>query len=508
MPIDLRPYAAEVERGLPNEIVRMDEALERQAFYDYDGFRYEKYFRRDAESSFDFAGRSHRGSGFLRECVDKLTEHVYSPGPARCWSHEGGDEFLQKVYADNFMDALMLEADKLSTLNEYVALQIDAGRGDFRRKPITFRLWGREENCVWCDPGNANVAQVVCTRDKYDLQTRYRLWSDTQVQTFLTNKADEKGVIRSGSDGRVAYPVGPPENHNYGILPFSFVHYALPIRTFDITSIGEFLTKAEIHIDDRLARMDESIHKHLNPIPWAKGMPDRWKPDIEPGRFIKLPPRAPRLAAGGGYEPGEYAELGYLQVTIDSQSAWDDLLKYINQCLEAAGVPLSAVRMEQTGVASGIALIVEQEPLLKRAETRRPMFRVYETDIAQRTLMCAGNHYGIPMLVSAADEGILGLSWPQPRLAVNTPDKLELLTGEVNAGLKSELMAVQDWYGINRDDALRLMEQIEEDRIALESIRGDSSSMVLPRVMPSPKDEPGPGGDEPTQVPAEEKPVA
>jgi hypothetical protein len=389
-PVDLSLYRSEVEAGLPNEQPGLDEATERQAFYDYDGFRYERRFRRDAESSFDFAGRSHRPSGFLRECIDILCEHLYSPGPARRWDDAAGDRLLQRVWQDNVIDAFMLEADRLSTLNDWCGIQVDPGKGDFASKPITYHLWGREQLAVWTDPDNSTIPQVVCTKDKYDAQTRYRLWSDTEVQTFLTPK------LRPGqtTGGRLAEPVGPPEPHGYGCLPFSFVHYTLPIRDFDVTSIGEFLWKAEICIDDRLSRLDEAIHKHMSPIPVAEGMPANWKPDIEPGRFIRVPRASAVPGGSGGYERGEFARLYYLQATIDVAAAWEDCRNYMNQALEAARVPLSAARMEQQGVASGIALMVEQEPLLKRAESRRQAKRVMESDLARRTLTVCRSHYG------------------------------------------------------------------------------------------------------------------
>ena len=67
-------------------------------------------------------------------------------------------------------------------------------------------------------------------------------------------------------------------------------------------------------------------------------------------------------------------------------------------------MPISAARMEQQGVASGIALMVEQEPLLKRAEKRRHTFKVYECDLARRTLVVTANHYGMPELMAAAEK--------------------------------------------------------------------------------------------------------
>jgi hypothetical protein len=90
----------------------------------------------------------------------------------------------------------------------------------------------------------------------------------------------------------------------------------------------------------------------------------------------------------------------------------------------------------------------------------------------------------------AAVPGRLIIAWPQARLAVNTPDKLELLMGEQAAGLKSHLMAVQDWYGIGRDEALELIDQIKRDADELARIHPE---LAAARALPMP---PGPAGEE------------
>jgi hypothetical protein len=390
MSVDLTPYAEEAGKGLPNEMPDMDIARERQAFYDYDGARYERRFRRDSESSFDFQGRSHRASGFLHECVSVLCRHLYNPGPARRWSKDGPDRLLQRVYADNWINAIWHACDTLATLNDTCAIQIDAGRGDFKIKPITYRVWGREDVAIFPDPDNANEPIVVCTVDQYDMQTRYRLWSDTEVWTGLTKKVTDGWTMGRVVDHWIK------EDHDYGCLPFTMVHYHLPIRSIkQVIGIGTYLWKAEVHIDNRLMKMDESIPKYLDPMLLGKGFPDGWKPDIEPGRLILAPRANPNMNQGGDYEPGEPASIDPISTMIDVAGSWDDLSRFISQALQASEIPESAIRMEQQLAApSGIALMIEQEPLLKRAETRREMYKVYENDLATRTLRCIQGHYG------------------------------------------------------------------------------------------------------------------
>jgi hypothetical protein len=455
-PINLTPYGLEVERGLSNERPRLNSAVMARAFYDYQGRRYATLFMRDAETTFDFLGRPYRPTGLIREVIDVLTEHLYCPGPQRTWTDAAGQELLDRVYTDNHIDALMLRCDQLSTLADVCAIQIDAGDGEFNERPLTLQLWEAGEFTAWTDPNDTRKVVAVCTIDRYDQTTRYRLWGPEEVWTYLTKKGD------GTAGGRVA-TLQSKEPHDYGCVPFSFVHYDLPVQSFWTAGISELLVNAEIRLNDRLSRLDEAINKHLNPTPVAKNVDDNFQPILEPQRFIRLHASKMRPGSTGGYEDGPDPDIFYLQATIDVASAWDDLTRYLNQVLEALRVPASAVRMEQTGIQSGIALIVEQAPLLTRARRRRYPFGVYESSLASKILQCAGGHYGKPGLVKSSKSGRLIAAWPKPTVPVPTADALELGVSEVNAGLKSLLGLIQDWYGVTRDQALEIARQIAVD---------------------------------------------
>jgi hypothetical protein len=454
-PVDLTPYGLEVERGLQNERPRLNDAVMARAFYDYEGRRYSTLFMRDAETTFDFLGRPYRPSGFVREVVDVLTEHLYCPGPARSWSDAAGQDLLERVYTDNHIDSLMLRCDQLSTLSDVVAIQVDAGEGDFGEKPLELNLWEAGEFHAWTDPNNAREIACVVVIDRYDETTRYRLWSSAEVRTYLTKRGD------GTAGGRVADLVSK-DDHGYGCVPFAFFHYEQPVQAFWTAGISELLVNAEIRLNDRLSRLDEAINKHLNPIPIASGVPAAWQPTVEPMRFIKLR-AAGGIGQSGGYEAPAEPKLSFLQAQIDVAGAWDDLARYVAQVMAALRVPDSSVRMEQSGVASGISLIVEQAPLLTRARRRRIPAAVYEANLAKVVLTCAGNHYGMPRLAASAKAGRLALAWPKPSVPVPTADVLELAVAEVNAGVKSRLQLIQDWYGIQRDQALQLAAQMMQD---------------------------------------------
>jgi hypothetical protein len=296
------------------------------------------------------------------------------------------------------------------------------------------------------------------TIDRYDLQTRYRLWTDDELRTFLT----ERAVATAG--GRVAEMQGPPEVNPYGMIPFAFVHYVLPINDFWEPGIGDFLTEGEIRVNDRLSRLEQAIHKHLIPIPIVKDAPDGFQLILgQPNLFVRLNRRASPPSGDFGQQPPT-PEISYLQADIDIQGAWEDLTNYVNQVLESARVPRSAVRMEQTGVASGISLMVEQEPLLNRARHRQPMFSIYEEQLARLILAVAGIFYRRPPLVRAARDGHLQLAWPLPSLTVQTDDWLNLQLVKEQAGLTSKIMITMETYCVDRDRAIEILEQVAEDK--------------------------------------------
>jgi hypothetical protein len=457
---DLNKIYEDVEQGLDSQQHRLNDAAMAQAFWDYQGKRFMQVFLRDAETPFDYVQRPYRAGGLLRQIIEVLCEHLYSPGPSRTWDQPAGNEFLQKVYEDNHFDAMMLRADQLSALNDVAAIQVDADEGVFQDKPITLRLWGGGDFHVWCDPDNRTVPKVACTIDRFDHTTMYRLWTEKEVRRYETPKNENL------EGGRAARFIDA-EPHNYGCLPFAFVHYVQPILSFWETGIGGMLTQGEIRANDRLSRLDESINKHLNPVPFAQNVDENWHPILEPQRFIRLNSAKMRPGPSGGMEQGPDPLVYYLEAHIDIAGAWDDLLKFLNQLFQALRVPITAVRMEQSGMASGIALIVEQAPLLTRARARRKPFSLYETNIARTILRCGGNHYNRANLVAAAKAGKLALGWPQPTVPVPTADNLDLLLAQVERGIKSLPMVCQEWYGVDREQAFQILEQVEKDNAEL-----------------------------------------
>lgn len=490
----LQSVLDEVGKGLPTEGgARRDRAREGRDLYKLDYGPYASKWMNDAETGMDYIARPHRMSAFTRKCADILCEHLYAPGPVRKWDDAAGDEFLQRVYDDNHINALMQRADVLSTVADCAAIQVDAASGTFESRPFTLRLWGADEFLVWEDPDDRLVPLVVCTIDRYDAQTRYRVWTAESVYTLVTGRGD------GTAGGRVATPLGPPEPNPYGVLPFAFVHYALPVNDFWEPGISGLLVNADEQISDGMSRIAQAVYKHLNPIPIARDAPDGFQLILgQPNLFIRLNRRAVAPGADGAFGGGgpPVPELSYLQASIDVQGAWEDLHAYADMVLEAARVPRSAVRMEQTGVASGISLMVEQAPLLTRARRRQLPFSIYEEGLARTILACAGAYYGRPAPAAGADAGHLALAWPMPTIPVPTDDWLNLQLMREQAGLTSKIMITMEDYGVGREQAIGILERVAEDNELLATLM--PASAVGPQEPPAAGDgdDEGDPGDE------------
>ena len=494
MAVPIDRIVEEVEAGLSTEArSRMSRVEEARSFYNFDGLAYMSEFLNDAETAADFIRRPYRESGLCRGMTDVLCEHVYAPGPARTWEGTAGDDLLQRVYDENHINSLMQRADQLATLGDCAAIQVDAGRGRFGEVPMKLRLWAADEFAVWEDPDDRLMPVAVCTRDMYDEQTRYRLWTDDAVRTFLTEKASP-----SAGGGRAVRLVATDPNP-YGIIPFAFVHYTLPVNTFWEPGIGDFLTHAESRATMPGSRdLTRSILKHLNLIPILINAYDNFQMDeLELARTCSSASTRRRMGKPGHLEQTSARGTkalrgrGISRRTSTSRGRGPTSAGITTWCWRSAATTRTAWRMEQTGVASGIALIVEQAPLLTRARRRQLSFNIYECDLARVILACAGKFYRRPQLVAEAAGGKLAVTWPLPNIPIQTDDWLQLQLMRYQAGLTSKIAITMDTYGCSRDQAIAILEQVKEDRELEDTILPEP-----PAPPPLPDDEDGGGGDD------------
>lgn len=443
---------SEVRAGLPNEQNRLLEALLNQAYYDGENERLIP--RRQAETDADYEYRPKRTLELVTQAVDALVKDGYSPAPTRTLEEAAeANTWLEGVYADQQVDATMSELDTLATVNGVAALQLSATGDDER--PMKFLLWGAEEFAVWTETEDPTTPWAVVTIDRQDEQTRYKLWDATDVRTYLS----EKVLPGQTAGGRRAAMIDR-QPHDYGRLPFAFWHYKRPTRKFWADGPGCALRRANTRVDVRLSELDEAIEKYnLRPYLYAIHVDPKFRPVHRPGSFQHLTGSEPRSISG---DPQPEPQLKLLQAVVDAAGAWADITEFVYAKLETVGVPRSAVRMEQTGVSSGIALVIEQAPMLKRAMQRRAHLRRTETDIAKAVLECGGSHYGNPALVTAAQDVRLSMIWPEPYIPFPDPVRNQIDQQDVAMGLKSIVQICMQRYDLTEDQALAHLERVAE----------------------------------------------
>jgi len=464
--LDKKAIIDEVQKGLRNERRDLARASENQEFYDLEAEGFEP--RREAETEFDYAGRPKRTSGFTRQAINRLCQHTYNPGPQRTITdNTAADDLLKEVYESCHIDAVMNEAERLSTLNDVCCIEVKAiedGGGVLPDYPVDLQIWGREEFAVFLDPRDQRKPFAVVTIDKYDEQTRYRLWFTDEVLTFVTRKAGD-----TDKPEIIAHQYGPAEPNTYGCLPFCFVHYEAPVRRFHTPAPGTFLRRGEKRINDQLSELAELIKKYLHPIGLFFNVSPEFSPEIGPGRFIRLVAGMAGYT-GDGYAPPGPPDARYLQAQMDIDGVWTDIQNFMGQLAEAIDLPPSALRLDYSDAPSGISIVIRAFPLLARARQRRPIYQWAEQDLAKCVLMCIGNHYSQPTLIESAKTLKLSLSWPEPRIPVPGPERDEADQWELGIGIKSRVNVAEERYGLTEDQAMERIKKVAEQETAVATV--------------------------------------
>jgi hypothetical protein len=475
----------EVSRGLPNEQDRRTECLRSVDYYNRRGARLVP--RREAESDANFRDRPKRSLALTPRVVNVLCSRLYCPGPTRTiQDDEDCTEWLNNVYQDALINSLWQRADRMSTLNGMAAFQV-AATGDPDR-PVKYQLWtGWHEVIPYEMPGRANVVAAVVTIDTVDNYTRYTLWTDDTYKTYQSEK------LKPGqtSGGRVAKYLPDQSGDNpYGILPFSFVWYELPVSGCDtVHGLGPFLSELNGTIDVELSDMAEAVGKYHVPTGVIYDGDVGWQPVKRVGDWLRV------NSVPTDLERSPTPRLEYLQAQLDIAGGWANIRGCIDSELEALGIPLTAYRMDSATLPSGAALLAEQKPLQDYAVERREPFRLYENDLKTVTLKVAGSYYSRADLTRAA-ELPLSLTWPAVTIDLPGPDQDAADSASIAAGFESPLMVVQRRFGMNREQALAHMQQVADDHMELKEIMADVvASESKPAEAPPP---------EPGQIGAEE----
>ena len=471
--LDLKSIERSILDGLPKAQDQLHDAFTNSSYYGGDGPSLVP--RRYQETAERYALLPKVGVNLVKLIVDVLATSYENPPTRQLDAGAGVQAWVDRVYAANHVNTLLREADRLSTLNDCVLLQAAVpGEEDAAEdgKEIRVWLWSREEFWAWPRPDDPTALGAVVTIEPNAVlgETKYTLWTETDYYVYKTYGESRSARFFEG------------QAHGYGCLPFTLISYELPVRSLWVSGLGSGVREANAGIDRARSELENSVWYFGDPIGIITGASEELASiQRTPGSWNKLSP-AVETAAGTGETP----TASYLQPKLDIEGRWVHINNSIDQVLTDHGVPKSAVRMEQSGTASGVALVSEQIPLLKRERGRQKLWKVYESRLKKLVLTVAGNGLGRPDLLAAADAE-LSLLWPDPSLGLPDPAVQAEVQGALDRGELSLLQLLQRKNGFTRKQALGWVKQVLEDEVEVMSLREQfSPTTVLPSAVPVP----------------------
>lgn len=406
-----------------------------------------------------------------KRIAGKLSEHLYKRPPTRELADKAVGDLLQEIYIRNGMQALWQEADRLTAVGGFSALQFAAD--DDPEKPVKIHLWSADQLVPFVNDDDHAKLDAVITLDQVDGRTRATLYTPDKIVRFTTKRGN---VV--GDQTRQFVLVGEPADNPYrdaegnGIIPFSFVHWRYPATEFTTDGPGTNIREVNRYILHGLDDTADGVRYLVRPIGVAEGVAEDWEPGaiIRPGMFLNM--SAGQVDAGGN---GPIPRLSFL--TPDSSwvaVVWSHLNNYLDLSLELENIPPSTIRMV-LDARSGVSILAEQAPLLGWTEQRRRAFLHYETRAAETCLsVFASSLRAIGrdtkrIEYAAADPG-LQILWPRLYVDLPGPERDRADGVRISWGTASLLDIVQEREDCTRDQALAKLQRVKADNDELEAL--------------------------------------
>lgn len=453
---------------------RLESARLNMAHYELEGI--DLIPRRLHESVQDHLRRPKTALPFVQRAIDVKTEDLYAPGPTRQVKDDPAvSDELNEIYAQNRINSQLQECDRFSMLNDVAAIQVVA-TGD-RARPIKLQPWSADQFAVFTAPGDACCPAVMVTQEDCGGVTKWTLYTRDEIRTYEKPKTSGLLQVPGRLDPKLTDAIANP----YKTLPFAFFHKELPLTGFWRRAFGTYLRKVEARLNDDLSNLEESIERFGKPRGIAYNAQADFNIVDKPGEFIKVAP-----PAGIGFDKPAPISLGYLDANLHITEIWEHVRSTVGEVTQGLGIPLAVSKADSGAVASGVAQLIEADPLIRQTRNRRPAWECYEEQLAKTILNVAGHYYDRPDLLQAALDLVLLLTWPEP-LDVMGMEKDEADARDIEAGRASRLMVLQKRLGISREQAIAHLKQVAEDEKAVAAI------------LPPPPAPPAPNPDDPNQ---------
>lgn len=481
----------EVQDGLPNSGDRMDEALTYDHYFKGESEQYIE--RRPAEDDVDFRERPKRISLLTSKVTNLLAGQLWARPPQRSVENDPElTEWYRKALTAAQADVRLLAADRASTLGHASAIEVEA-TGDPTR-PFRLFVWRPFEFTVWCHDDDPTNVWAVCTRSRVQDRTtpgkmrlRYRLWSAFERRTYYS-KAFGPGESVSGRRADYPEPSESGLSPYPGTLPFAFTRFEPAVSEFWEGGIGKPLVDANHTINVALSDIAEHVSKFLHPMGIARNMPATADLTHRIGQFIHLPSLTEAKYGDTNAQP----ELSYLQATLGVETAWADLMNYVEQFLEELNVPASLVRTSYSATdASGVAIAMKQVPFHDQARARHPFASETEVELFATCCAVTGAWYKQPQLLNAANDPRLITVWPEPRIPLPAPERNQADSWELENGLTDPIEVLARRRGVTIDQAEELARAIATRKATWAEITSKNAPPTIssePEPMMTPDD--------------------
>jgi hypothetical protein len=277
-----------------------------------------------------------------------------------------------------------------------------------KRPAVNYRLWAPDEFCVWCSPDEPTNPYAVAVIDRYDQQTRCRLWTPDLLVTFTSKKWDGSG----STAGTQVFEEISREPNWLGMTPFFFQWWVQPTKEFWVWSPGAELVCVNEHANARLTKIADDT-MFTRPIQYGRNIHENWRPParIVAGTVEKLPGIMPETIGDAAYDGPSIEvtsiDLGYLL------SDREELESFLDMTGDLHGVPKEQWRNKANAATSGVAIISEALPIIEFCEGQQVLMEDTERDCGLLTLMVINAYIGGDAEIAAAiDDYDLSIQWP------------------------------------------------------------------------------------------------
>jgi hypothetical protein len=466
----------------PDEKSR-NHAQEMDDWYTGDSEKYVSF--RPAEDALSWLTRPKRVSFITRQAVNKLTSHLYKPGPRarRVTKDDEVDSWYRRVAQDIALDSLMKKCDVLTHLQGLCAVGIYP-TGDPAR-PINYHLYPRTDFCYWCNPDDPRIPVALCTVSKVDHETtRFRLWTKHAYYTFFRGKA---WGYQAGGWGAARYDPGTSAPHPYGCLPFAILTHEIPTTSLETKGLGYLLAKINKALNIDMSNLALWVHIYAKPLPFVCGVGPEWRPRFTEGGFVVLPAKYDSTE-GSPTVP----EPKYLESSLDIGSVWQYIRGAANAALAEIDVPLTTTVQSDNGGgtmgASGLSIAAQDADLITYAKGRQPVWDRHENTVmglVARIGACPLARTGAlaPKLAAVAADPGLRVVWPEPYLDIPSRDRDDSDGWELANELTDPIELLMKRQGLTEPEAIDSFRNVQRRKsVAARIIAEESAAAETPEV--------------------------